>query len=254
MKILVCVKQVPDMESKFKLDKENKWFSEEDLAFRMNEYDEYAVEQAVQLKEQTGDAEAVVVSLGPERAKEAVKKALAMGCDRAIHIKDDNYYKKDSYSVAKNIFEYVKDENFDIVFTGLQSQDRGSAQVGVLLSEFLDYPCITTIIELEYNNSEIQVKRELEGGEKAVVKVKPPVVLTCQLGLNTPRYPTLPNIMKAKKKEIKAVEPLDTENLLTFADIDYPEKKGAAEILEGDVNELVDKTLEILKQKTSVLK
>ncbi|HCW92701.1 MAG TPA: electron transfer flavoprotein subunit beta, partial [Flexistipes sinusarabici] len=149
MKILVCVKQVPDMESKFKLDKDSKWFSEEDLAFRMNEYDEYAVEQAVQLKEQTGDTEVVVVSLGPERAKEAIKKALAMGCDRAVHIKDDDYYKKDSYSVAKNIYEYVKDENFDIVFTGLQSQDRGSAQVGVILAEFLDYPCITTIIEFE---------------------------------------------------------------------------------------------------------
>jgi len=254
MKILVCVKQVPDMESKFKLDKENKWFSEEDLAFRMNEYDEYAVEQAVQLKEQTGDAEVVVVSLGPDRAKEAVKKALAMGCDRAIHIKDDDYYKKDSYSVAKNIYEYVKDENFDIVFTGLQSQDRGSAQVGVLLAEFLDYPCVTTIIEFEYDNGGIQVKRELEGGEKAIVKVKAPVILTCQLGLNTPRYPTLPNIMKAKKKEIKVGEPVDTENLVTFTDIDYPEKKGAAEILEGDVKELVDKTMEILKQKTSVLK
>ena len=131
MKILVCIKQVPDMESKFKVNAGNNWFDENDLAYRINEYDEYAIEQAVQLKEQLSDVDITVLSVGPNRVKEALKKALAMGCDRAVHIEDGESYIKDSSQIASLIADFSKDKEFDIIFTGMQSQDRGSAQVGV---------------------------------------------------------------------------------------------------------------------------
>lgn len=255
MKVLVCIKQVPDMESKFKINNQNNWFNENDLAFRINEYDEYAIEQAVQLKEQLNDVDITVLSVGPIRVTEALKKALAMGCDRAIHIEDEESYLKDPSQIAELIASYSKDKAFDIIFTGMQSQDRGSSQVGIILSELLNIACISTIADFEFNNG-ITVKRELEGGLKSVVKVSTPVVLTCQLGLNVPRYPTLPNIMKAKKKELITIpssELSNKESLSHVVNFYYPEKSGSSIVLEGDVSELADKLIVILKEKTSVL-
>lgn len=256
MKILVCIKRVPDMESKFKVDEGGTWYEKTDLAWRMNEYDEYAVEQAVQLKEQEEGADLTVLCIGGDQVKETMKKALAMGCDRGAHIADDNSSSKEPFEIAGIIAEYAKDKGFDLVFTGMQSQDRGSAQVGILVAEFLDMPGISTIVDFAYSGGEVKVKRELEGGVKACVTVQAPLVVTCQLGLNTPRYPTLPNIMKAKKKELLS---LPVEDLLKVdsrqetAKIYFPEKKGGGLILEGDAPELVAKLIQILKEKTAVL-
>ena len=258
MKILVCIKQVPDMESRFKPDAAGVWFSEADLAFRINEYDEYAIEQAVQLKEQLGDApEITVLSIGPDRVVEAIKKALAMGCDRAVHIQDTAAHLKDPWQIASIIATYAADNGFDLIFTGMQSQDRGSAQVGVSLAEHLGMSCVTTLVGFKYADGEITAKRELEGGVKGVVKLKTPALVTCQLGLNTPRYPTLPNIMKAKKKEIAALsvaELLKDEARAATFSFHPPAKKGGGLVLEGDVNDLVDKVIGILKEKTAVLR
>ena len=258
MKILVRIKQVPDMESRFKPDAAGVWFSEADLAFRINEYDEYAIEQAVKLKEQLGDApEVTVLSIGPDRVVEAVKKALAMGCDRAVHIPDSAAHLKDPWQIASIIAAYAKDQAFDLIFTGMQSQDRGSAQVGVTLSELLGVPCTTTLVGFEYAEGTITAKRELEGGVKGIVKLKTPALVTCQLGLNTPRYPTLPNIMKAKKKEIAVIPVADLlkdEALTTTLSFHPPAKKGGGLVLEGDVSDLVDKVIGILKEKTAVLR
>jgi len=256
MKILVCIKRVPDMESKFKVDAGGTWYEKTDLAWRMNEYDEYAVEQAVQLKEQEEGADLTVLCIGGDQVKETMKKALAMGCDRGAHIADDNSSSKEPFEIAGIIAEYAKDKGFDLVFTGMQSQDRGSAQVGILVAELLDIPGISTIVDFVYSEGEVKVKRELEGGVKACVTVQAPLVVTCQLGLNTPRYPTLPNIMKAKKKELLS---LPVEDLLKVdsrqetAKMYFPEKKGGGLILEGDAPELVDKLIQILKEKTAVL-
>ena len=256
MKILVCIKQVPDMESKFKLNGEGNWYDGTDLAWRMNEYDEYAVEQAVQLKDQLGDADLTVLSIGPERVKEMMKKALAMGCDRGAHIADDDFFKKDPYEIASVIAEFAKDKGFDLIFTGMQSQDRGSGQVGVLVAEMLGLPSITTIVDFAFDNGQITAKRELEGGMKAIVKTTTPALVTCQLGLNTPRYPTLPNIMKAKKKELLSIpvsELLKVEAKQETAKMYFPEKKGGGLVLEGSVGDLVDQLVKILKDKTAVL-
>ncbi len=256
MKILVCIKQVPDMESKFKLNSESNWYDSADLAWRMNEYDEYAVEQAVRLKEQEAGSDLTVLCVGPDRVKETMKKALAMGCDRGVHLQDDEFYKKEPMEIAAIIAEFSRDKSFDAIFTGMQSQDRGSGQVGVLLAEMLDIPCITTVIDFAFEAGEIKVKRELEGGVRAKVKTSPPAVLTCQLGLNTPRYPTLPNIMKAKKKELlstPAADYLKVNSRQKTASMYFPEKKGGGLILEGDIADLTDQLIKILKEKTGVL-
>lgn len=255
MNLLVCIKQVPDMESKFKINGEGNWYDGADLAWRMNEYDEYAVEQAVRLKEQTG-ADLTVLCIGSERVKETMKKALAMGCDRGVHVADEAVHDKDPFEVASIIAAFAKDKNFDVIFTGMQSQDRGSGQVGVLVSEMLSVAGITTIVDFAFDNGTITAKRELEGGVKAGVSCSAPAVVTCQLGLNTPRYPTLPNIMKAKKKELLSVpvaELCRVEKRAETKTVSFPEKKGGGLILEGDMGELADKLIGILKEKTAVL-
>ncbi len=256
MKLLVCIKQVPDMESKFKVNAAGDWYDETDLAWRMNEYDEYAVEQAVQLKEQLGDADLTVLSIGGDRVKETMKKALAMGADRGVQIVDAASYQKDPFAIASLIANFARDKNFDLIFTGMQSQDRGSAQVGVMVAELLGLPCLTTLIEFSYSDGKISAKRELEGGSRALVSCKTPALVTCQLGLNKPRYPTLPNIMKAKKKELLSIPVAELSPpgaQLEVLSMAPPEKKGGGLVLEGEPAELADQLIKILKEKTSVL-
>ena len=258
MKLLVCIKQVPDLESRFKPNAEGVWYNETDLAWRMNEYDEFAVEQAVQLREKLGEgSELTVLSIGSDRVVEAIKKALAMGADNAAHIQDPASAGKDPWQIASIIASYAKDKAFDIIFTGMQSQDRGSAQVGVTVAEQLGLACTTTVVGFEFDGGNITAKRELEGGIKSVVKMKTPALVTCQLGLNVPRYPTLPNIMKAKKKEIQVIPVADLLSeaaLATTNSFHPPAKKGGGIVLEGDVGVLVDQLIAILKDKTAVLR
>jgi electron transfer flavoprotein beta subunit len=258
MKILVCVKQVPDMESTFKPDSTGVWFSEDDLAFRLNEYDEYAVEQAVQLKEQLGgEPDVTVVSIGPDRVVEVLKKALAMGCDRAVHVQDPVAHHRDPWQISSMIAALAQREGFDIIFAGMQSKDRGSAQVGVTVAELLGYACATTLVSFQFADGLITARRELEGGIKGVVRFQTPAVVTCQSGLNNPRYPTLPNIMKAKSKEtiaIPAAELLVEEPLSIAAGFCLPAKKEGGIVLEGDVGEVADKLIGILKEKTTVVR
>jgi electron transfer flavoprotein beta subunit len=258
MKILVCIKQVPDMESRFKPSVDGLWFDETDLAWRMNEYDEYAVEQAVQLKEQlNNEPELTVLSIGPDRVVEVIKKALAMGCDKATHIQDSAAHHKDPGQIASIIAGYAKDKGFDIIFTGMQSQDRGSAQVGILVSELLGMASASTLVGFRYADGVISAKRELEGGMKGLVRLQLPALVTCQLGLNIPRYPTLPNIMKAKKKEIEAIavtDLLSEQALVPTCQFYPPARKGGGIILEGELNEMVQKLMGILKEKTTVVR
>ena len=255
MKILVCIKQVPDMESRFKVDSAGTWYDTAELAWRMNEYDEYGVEQAVRLKEQSG-GDLTVLSIGSDKVKETMKKALAMGCDRGAHVNDPLAATRDPFEIASIIASYAQDKQFDVIFTGMQSQDRGSAQVGVFISELLGINSVTTIVDFACEGGVAEVKRELEGGMKAKVSVDLPALFTCQLGLNTPRYPTLPNIMKAKKKELLSIpveELLKVSARVATIAMQLPEKKGGGLVLEGDGGELADKLITILKEKTGVL-
>ena len=154
-------------------------------------------------------AKLTVLSIGPDRTVEAIKKALAMGADKAVHVRDPAAAGKDPWQIASIIAAYAKDQAFDLIFTGMQSQDRGSAQVGVAVAEQLGFACTTTVIGFQCETGPSRSSRELEGGVKGVVRLKTPALVTCQLGLNVPRYPTLPNIMKAKRKEIAVITVAD---------------------------------------------
>jgi len=256
MKILVCIKQVPDLESRFRVKEGGTWYEEGELAFRINEYDEYAIEQAVQLKEQlAGEPEVTVLSIGPERVGESIRKALAMGGDRGVHIRDPEVAGKDPWQIAALIASFARGKGFDLILTGMQSQDRGSGQVGGLVAELLGYPCATTLVGFAYQDGAVTARRELEGGTKAVVRFRLPAVATCQLGLNVPRYPTLPNIMKAKRKEIELLpvgELPGSERRLATRRLFQPEKKGCAAVLEGELPLLVEQLVDILKTKTAL--
>jgi electron transfer flavoprotein beta subunit len=175
---------------------------------------------------------------------------------RGAHIADDNASAKEPFQIAGIIAEYAKDKNFDLIFTGMQSQDRGSGQVGVLVAEMLGLPSVSTVVHFAFAGGAVEAKRELEGGVKACVKIQAPVVITCQLGLNTPRYPTLPNIMKAKKKELLSIpvqDLLKVDARQETAKMYFPEKKGGGLVLQGEIAELADKLIKILKKKTAVL-
>lgn len=252
MKLLVCIKQVPDMESKFKIDSDGLWYDRSDLAWRMNEYDEYGVEQAVRVKEQSG-GDLTVLCIGPDRVKETMKKALAMGCDRGVHLVDDCVHLRDPLAIAHHIADFARDMGFDLIFCGMQSQDRGSGQVGPMVAELLGMTAVTTVVDFVLDGRAVTVKRELEGGVKMVVKAALPTLVTCQLGLNTPRYPTLPNIMKAKKKELLTilVAPTAAPAIETMR-MGLPEKKGGGLFLEGDAAEIAERLIKILREKTGL--
>jgi len=253
MKILVCIKQVADMESRFVVSEGASWFEETDLAFRINEYDEFAIEAAVQLKASLGEAEVTVLSAGPQRASDALKKALAMGADKAVLLLDPEAPKKDSWQVANLIADWAKPQGFDLVLTGMQSQDRGSGQVSLFLGELIGANSVSCAVALEASPGSIKVERELEGGLRAQVELSTPALVSCQLGLNQPRYPTLPNIMKAKKKPFETIEvtaALDPAQEVLW--MGAPEKAGAAELIEGDLASQVERVVSILKDKKLV--
>jgi len=256
MKILVCVKQVPDMAARFQPNASGTWYGETDLVFRVNEYDEHAVEQALLVKEQLGGApEVTVLSMGPARVGEAIRKALAMGCDRGVHVQDDGAAERDPWQVASVIARFARGQGFDLVLTGMQSQDRASAQVGLFVAELLGVACATTAVGFALQGGAVTVRRELEGGARAAVRVELPAVVTCQLGLNAPRYPTLPGIMKAKKKPLECVPVgglLDEEVRAASARFHEPRRRAAGQVLEGAVDEVAERLASILKERAAV--
>src|SRR5947207_8557290 len=212
MKIAVCIKQVVTREWQLRVNETQTWIRDQDASFELNEPDAYALEEALRLKEkQTG--EVVVVSAGPARAAQVIREALARGADRAIHIESDSLATADAASVADAIASAIRDEQFDLVLTGLQSDDQGFGQVGVILAETLGMPHATIIMEVQVDPSTssaqggLRVKRELEGGWFQWIALPLPALLTIQSGINQLRYATLKGIMAAKKKEIRKAVP-----------------------------------------------
>ena len=204
MKIIVAIKQVPVRDSQLRVDANGRWIQEADLSFEINEPDAYALEEALQLKEKHG-GEVVALCAGPARAAQTIREALAKGADRAIHIEEENLNTLDTLGVAKLLAGAVKAENPDLILTGLQSDDLGYGQTGVVLAELMGIPSSTIIMQVEVSEKSIRVKRELEDGWFQHITMPLPAVLTIQSGINKLRYATLMGIKKAKSKEIKRV-------------------------------------------------
>src|SRR5260370_5452790 len=205
MKIVVCIKQVPAKDAPLVIA-EGGWIREADIGFEMNEPDSFALEEALRLKEKhTGDV--IAVSMGPERVKQTIKEALAKGADRGIHIADNNFAQLDPLGSAKSLAAAIQQQKHDLVLTGLQSDDHGFGQTGVLLASVLDVPHATIIMAIEVDGQKMKLKRELEAGWFQHIECPLPAVLSIQSGINKVRYATLKGIMAAKKKEIRTIAP-----------------------------------------------
>lgn len=250
MKILVCMKQVPQKDAPLKLNETGTWIRE-DVSYEVNEPDAFALEEALRQKEKhTG--EVVVVSAGPARAQQVLREALAKGADRAIHLEDGGFVGLDAYNTARAIAAAIKDEKFDLIFTGLQSDDYGYAQTGVILAEILGWPHATIIMQIEKNECGIRVKRELEAGYFQFVDMPVPAVLTIQSGINKLRYATLIGIKQAKMKPMRKVTMAEVQaamggNLQKIEKLYVPQKSKNTEFLEGPPSEVAKKLVDKLR-------
>jgi electron transfer flavoprotein beta subunit len=264
MKIAVCIKQVPDTEARLRVRGDGRWIDEEDLPFKINESDEYALEEALTLAEAT-DGEVVVFSLGPDRVQEALRKALALGASRAVHLKDDAFDGGDALATGRALAEALRKEEIDLVLTGSQSDDVGYAGTGSVLAGHLGWPHAWLVmgVELEDGGASAKVTREMESGMNEIFRVALPAVLEIQAGINHPRYASLKGIMQAKKKPIDALSAedlgLDASEVgaagsrLEVLSVAFPETGEGAELIEAPAEEAARTLVEKLQKEARVL-
>ena len=245
MKIAVCIKQVPDTEARLRVGKDGRWIEEEDLPFVVNESDEYALEEALRIAEKTG-GEVVVFSLGPERVREALRKALALGAARAVRLGHPAFLGGDALATGRALAAAIAREPFDLVITGSQSDDLGFGATGTIVAGHLGWPHAWLVmgVEVEEGGRSLRVVREMESGINEILRLAVPAVLEVQAGINQPRYASLKGIMAAKKKEIAEVSPADlgleeaqvgaAGARLEVVSVAFPESGAAAQIFEGD--------------------
>jgi len=253
MKIAVLIKQVPGAESPLQISSDQKWVDESAVAYVMNESDNYALEEALQIKEAHGEGEVVAVSLGPDRVQKTVREALAKGADRAIHIKMDTVEAIDPLVTAGYLKNPLEEENFDLIFTGLQSDDLGMGQTGVILGEMLGMTTASLVMATEVSAGNIKVKRELEAGWFQWVSLSLPASITIQSGLNTPRYPSLKGIMGAKKKEIKVIEGEGADTGQSMVKMYLPQSEKQTIMIEGSADQVVEKLMDSFRNNINVL-
>ena len=252
MKIAVLVKQVFGSESALQITDDGKWIKEDNASFVMNPPDNYAIEEALIIKEKLGEGEVVIVSQGPTRVQKVIREGLAKGADRGIHIEESVLIETDPLLIAKSIVSAIKDENFDLILSGLQSDDTGMGQVGVLVGELLNMSVATLAIKTDIDKEKIRVKRELESGWFQWVTLGSSASITIQSGINQPRYPSLKGIMGAKKKDIKVVESQVMDKKQSMDKVFVPQASKKTEIIDTDLNLAVDRIVEILKTEVKV--
>jgi electron transfer flavoprotein beta subunit len=264
MQILVCLKQVPEKDSRIKIDASGVSIQEEDLVFETNESDQYALEEALRLKEKLG-GEVVVLSLGRDRVLKALRNALAMGADRGIHITDPAFLGSDAFVVARALARAIQKESFDVVLTGVQSDDLSFGQTGALVAHFLGWSHATIVVgaEIKGEGFPARIRRELESNIFEEVEISLPAVLTIQSGMNQPRYATLKGIMQAKKKEIKQYACTDlglapgevgeAGSRVQHLKLSFPEKKKKTMMLTGSPEETAKGLVEQLRKVAKVL-
>ena len=258
MKIAVCIKQVPTREWQPRLTDDKTWIREQDASWEMNEPDAYALEEALRLREKHG-GEVVVCSAGPSRVQQVIREALARGADRALHVEANGLANADAFVIADALAPAMAEERFDLVLTGLQSDDQGHAQMGVVLAERLDIPHSTIIMDVEITGEsdqdrKIRVKRELEGGWFQWIAMPLPALLTIQSGINQLRYATLKGIMAAKKKEIRKVaipaELRPSQQILSLA---LPTKAKQTQMITGSAGDAAKELVRRLREEARVL-
>ena len=252
MKIAVLVKQVVGSESALEISQDQRWIDESSATFIMNPPDSYAIEEAMLIKEKLGAGEVVIVSMGPQRVQKVIREGLSKGADRGIHIETQNLKEIDSLYISKVFAETLRDENFDLILSGLQSDDNGMGQTGALLGELLNMSTATLVIETDINQNKIRVKRELESGWFQWVELASPSSISIQSGINQPRYPSLKGIMGAKKKEIKMIPAPQVEKKQSISEIFVPKKSKETEFIETDIDSTVERIVDILKTEVKV--
>jgi len=259
MKILVCVKQVPefDLEAEIKINESGQGVVTDHLtAFRMNRFDEYAVEEALLIKKELSDVKIDALTVGPEESAAAVRRAMGMGVDNGIHILTQEGNPLFAGQVAQWISNVVKIRDYDLILTGVMSEDQMQGQVGPMLAEFLNLPCATSVIaeKMTPENQTVLVEREIEGGYRDVLRLKLPAVVTIQSGINLPRYPSLSNVLRAKraKLEIFEADSLSQQETATVSTLDYPGKTRAAEVLSGSQSEKAQQLFRVLQEKAII--
>jgi electron transfer flavoprotein beta subunit len=254
------MKQVPQKDAPLKLNESATWVRE-DVGYEVNEPDAYALEEALRQREKNG-GEVVVITAGPARSQQVLREALAKGADRAIHLEDDRFVSLDSFNIARAFAEAIKDESFDLILTGLQSDDFGYAQTGVLLAELLGWAHATIIMQIEAgangNPAGIRVKRELESGFFQYVEMPLPSVLTIQSGINKLRYATLIGIKQAKNKPLRKVSFDEVSaalkpNQLTIERLYIPQKTKKTELIEGSPQEVAKKLVARLRDDMRIM-
>ncbi len=262
MKIAVCVKQVPDSDATLSVNAEQTWIEEAGINFEINEYDRYALEEALKLKDAHG-AEVLAVSIGPDRVGQALKTCLATGADRAVHLKDAAFSGGDPWSNATALAAALRPENPDLILCGLQADDDNLAQTPVILAEMLGVSHATGAMKIDRSDAGLRVERELEGDRREVVDLPLPALITVQTGINEPRYASIKGIMAAKKKEIATPAPSDlgvepsavgrAGAKITFSGLSHPEKKEGGEILSGSLEEITAELVKRIRENTGVL-
>jgi len=248
MNIAVCVSHVPDTATKVKVGADGKSIDPAGVTYIINPYDEFAVEEALKTKEKYG-GEVTVISIGGEANKETIRKALAMGVDKGILLKDESA--KDSFAIAKALAEELKTQSYDIVFFGKQSVDYDNAITGQLTAELLGFNCVTVVVDLKIENNKITAEREIEGGRE-VVETELPAVITAQKGLNEPRYSSLKGIMAAKKKVIEEKTAFQSDNMTEVIKMEKPAEKQPGRILGTD-SSAVSELVKLLHEEAKVI-
>jgi len=258
MNIFVALKQVPDTETKIRLTGDKSGIEKSDIKWIINPYDEFAIEEALKTKDALKEGTVTVVTAGPDRVVEALRTALAMGADNAIHIKTDEI--SDNYLVARAISEVLKKEGATLAFTGKQAIDDDQAATFGYVAEFLDWPSASVVVKMEIGGDKktVKVEREVEGGARHLIEMAAPCLIAVNKGINTPRYASLPGIMKAKKKEIKAYTMADLglgSETATLKESLYelPPERSAGKKLSGDAATQVKELVSCLREEAKVI-
>ncbi|CAB1059265.1 Electron transfer flavoprotein, beta subunit [Olavius sp. associated proteobacterium Delta 1] len=259
MKILVCIKQVPESESPILIDNGNSWIQSDEIReFKMNRLDEFALEEAVLIKEAFSETRIDALSAGPDRAAEVIRRSIGMGADAGIHISTGAEGYHSSFEIAAWIAEYARGKPYDLILTGAMSEDNMQGQVGPMIAKRLSLPCATAVVfeNIASDGKTIYVEREIEGGQRDTLELPLPAVLTIQSGINTPRYPSLSNLLRANKQglnRIKAADPAPLASRENLVQLVYPHKTRAGRILTGSGEEKAAQLIQIFREKTMLI-